>query len=60
MHTINILSDDILMVVMQVIYSMSIGIVFAGLIYKKQGIHMCVFSNCNAFKTEYIETTMRG
>lgn len=42
MHTINILSADILMVVMQVIYSMSIGIVFAGLIYKKQGIHMCV------------------
>lgn len=44
-HIINVLNDDILMVVLQMLYATSIGIVFSGLIYKKQGIHLCVLAH---------------
>lgn len=44
-HIINILNEDILMVVLQMAYTTSIGIVFAILIYKKQGIILCIIAH---------------
>ena len=44
-HIINILNDDIIMIVLQMVYATSIGVVFAILIYKKQGIILSVLAH---------------
>lgn len=44
-HMINVLNDDIIMVVLQMAYTTSIGIVFAIIIYKKQGIILSILAH---------------
>ena len=44
-HIINVLNDDILMVVLQMVYATCIGIVYAMLMYKKQGIILCILAH---------------
>lgn len=69
MHIINVLNDNILMVVLQMAYATCIGIVFAMLMYKKQGIILSILAhaiinitgNLGATETVYKEiifTTM--
>ncbi len=45
MHIINVLNDNILMVVLQMAYATCIGIVFAILMYKKQGIILSILAH---------------
>ena len=47
-HIINVLNDDILMVVLQMVYATCIGIVYAMLMYKKQGIILCILAHAIA------------
>ena len=44
-HVINVLNDDILMVVLQMVYATCIGIIFAMVIYKKHGIILSILAH---------------
>ena len=44
-HIINVLNDDIAVVALQIAYATSIGVVFAILIYKKQGIYLSILAH---------------
>ncbi len=44
-HILNVMNDNILMVVLQIVYATCIGIVFAMLIYKNQGIILNIIAH---------------
>ncbi len=44
-HIINILQDDMVMVVLQIIYATCIGVVYAMVMYKEQGIILCILAH---------------
>jgi len=44
-HIINILQDDMVMVVLQIIYATCIGVIYAMVMYKEQGIILCILAH---------------